>query len=151
MTLLCDIVAGILLGMCYDILKAFRKKIRRPIVNILSDLLFWIQSLLICIWLFLLTGDKQFRFYELFGAGAGFWCYFLTISDYFVKISEKIADFFLFFLKILFTIIKFFAIIVKNGVLFLYRPLKHLMQFGKKGVSSGLAKWKRNVKLMKRI
>ena len=151
MTLLFDILSGMLLGMCYDIFKAFRRKTKAPAVGILLDLLFWGIALVLCVWLFLLTGDRKFRFYELFGMMSGFGVYFLTAGVYFVKISEKIADFFLFFFKFLFTIFKFFAIMIKNGVLFLCKPFGWLLRIGKKGLSNGAKKWKRNWKLMKRI
>lgn len=149
--LLFDALAGIGLGMFYDVLRVFRQRSKRAFTDFLFDLLFWAGTLVICVYLFLLTGDRKFRFYELFGVLTGIFCYFLVISEYFVKISEKIADILLFFLKILFTIIKFFAIITKNGVLFLFTPFLRVKKFGKRKISKGIGKWKQNWKLMKRI
>lgn len=151
MTLFFDILAGLFLGMCYDLFKAFRRKTKASAVGVLLDVLFWVIALLVSIRLFLLSGDRKFRFYELFGLISGFWCYFLTVSKYFVKISGNIADIVLIFLKFLFTILRFFAIISKNGVLFLLKPFGKVIHFGTKRITSGFQKWKRNVKLMKRI
>ena len=151
MILVWDMLAGILLGSCYDLLKAFRKKKNSTLFGVLCDLIFWGISLALCVYLFLLTGDSKLRFYELLGMSSGFSCYFLLFSEYFVRITEKIADFFLFFLKIPFTIIKFFAIMIKNGVLFLLTPLFFVMRLGKKGVKTKIRKFKQNWKLMKRI
>ena len=124
MGLLVYILAGILLGICYELLKAFRKKANLPFVGVIADILFWGCSLAFCIWLFLLTGDRKFRFYEFFGISSGFFFYFWVVSEYFVTISEKIAGIFLFFLRFLFTILKFFGIMIKNGVLFLLKVAK---------------------------
>ena len=151
MILMIDILTGLFLGLCYDIFKAFRHKIKKTIGDILLDLFFWAFALTVCIRLFLLTGDRKFRFYELFGTAAGFCCYFSVFSGYFVTISEKTADFFLFFLKIPFTILKFFAIMIKNGVLFLLSPLIWSFRFGKRTACKGISKMKQNWKLMKRI
>lgn len=151
MILLLDALAGLILGMCYDLLKAFRHKIQTTAGDILFDLSFWLISLWLCIRLFLLTGDQKFRFYELWGLSAGFTIYFLVISEYFVKISEKTVNIFLFFFKIPFTILKFFAIMIKNGVLFLLSPLLCVLHLGKKGIQSGFGKFKQTLKLMKRI
>jgi len=98
-----------------------------------------------------LTGDQKLRCYELFALGSGFSCYFWSISSYFVKISEKIADYFLLFFKIPFTILKFFAIMIKNGVLFLSSPFFRLFRIGKRNFLKGMRKLKHNLKLMKRI
>lgn len=151
MIILLDALAGLLLGACYELCKAFRHKIKKPALDWLSDFLFWMIALSVCVWLFLLTGDKQFRFYEFWGVCAGFVIYFLVISDFFVKISEKIADFFLFFFKIPFTILKYFAIMIKNGVLFLLSPMFRVIHFGKKRMASGMGKLKQTLRLMKRI
>lgn len=151
MLIIVDALAGLLLGMCYDLLKAFRHTIKKKVLDVLLDLTFWGISLGLCIWLFLLTGDKKFRFYEFWGMSAGFVIYFFVISEYFVIISKKIADFFLFFLKIPFTILKYFAIMIKNGVLFLFSPFFRVMHLGKKRMSSGMRKLKQTLKLMKRI
>ena len=151
MMLISDILAGFFLGICYDVCKSFRKRCKKAIGTIFFDLLFWSISLTLCIRLFLLVGDRKFRCYELLGMGSGFSCYFLLISDFFVVISDKIADFFLFFSKKLFTSATFFVIIIKNGVLFLLSPLFFLFRLGKKRFLAGSRKWKRTRKLMKRI
>lgn len=151
MALLMDVLAGILLGMCYDLLKAFRKKIKKPFISAMADICFWGLSLAFGVRLFLLTGDRKFRFYELFGMCVGFFFYFWSVSEYFVGISEIIADIFLVFFRFLFTIVKFFGIIMKNGVLFLLKPFGCVMSFCKKRISRHLKKLKQNRKLMKRI
>lgn len=151
MILMIDILAGFSLGMCYELFKAFRHKIKKTAGDILFDLMFWVFALAICVQLFLLMGDRKFRFYEFFGTAAGFCCYFSVFSGYFVKLSEKTANFFLFFLKIPFTILKFFAIMIKNGVLFLSSPFFRLFRIGKRIFLKGMRKLKHNLKLMKRI
>ena len=151
MTLLIDVLAGTLLGIVYDTLKALRKKIKRPVMSILADIVFWGITLAIGIQLFLLTGDRKFRFYELFGMSAGFFFYFWSLSAHCAGISEKIADIFLFFSRLLFKILKFFGIIGKNGVLFLCKPFGYGIRIGKKHGSRIQKKFKQNWKLMKRI
>ncbi len=151
MTLLLDALAGILLGMCYDLLKAFRQKTKKPVISTAADIFFWGLFLIFGIWLFLLTGDRKFRFYELFGMCVGVFFYFWSVSAYFEGISEKIADIFLIFFRFLFTIIKFFGIIVKNGVLFLCKPFGCVIYFFKKTTSERLKRLKHHWKLMKRI
>lgn len=151
MALIVDILMGLFLGMCYELFKALRKKIGQPFVEMLLDFFFWAVAMFFCVRLFLLTGDRKLRFYELFGVFCGFSCYFGVISAYFVKISEKIAGFFLFFLRTLFTIVKFFAIMIKNGVLLLWLPFGKAIRFFKRILSQGVQKWKQNRKLMKRI
>ena len=61
MALIIDILAGLFLGMCYDLFKAFRHEIKKTIGDILFDFIFWIFALAVCIRLFLLTGDRKFR------------------------------------------------------------------------------------------
>lgn len=151
MSLLLDVLCGLLLGFCYDILKSLRHKLQNKAVSFFLDLLFWGFALGICIFLFLLTGDQKFRFYELFLVGTGLLFYLWSLCGYFVGISEKIAVFFLFFFKLLFTSVRFFAIIIKNGVVFVGKPFGCLMRIGKKWSSKKLHTFKKHRKLMKRI
>ncbi len=151
MSLLFDVLCGLLLGFCYDILKSLRHRLKKPALTLLFDLFFWAFALGLCIFLFLLTGDQKFRFYELFGVSTGVLCYLWSLSKYFVGISGKIAYFFLFFFKLLFTSVKFFAIMIKTGVVFIGKPFCRLIRFGKKWSNEKLQTYKKHRKLMKRI
>ncbi len=151
MSFVFDILCGLLLGFCYDILKSMRHQLKKTALTFLLDLIFWMFALSVCIFLFLLTGDQKFRFYELIGVGIGLLFYLWSLCGYFVGISEKIAYFFLFFFKLLFTSVQFFAIMIKTGVVFIGRPFSRLMRFGKKWSHQKLQTCKKHRKLMKRI
>lgn len=151
MSFVFDVLCGLLLGFCYDILKSIRHQLKKPALTFLLDFMFWIFALGVCIFLFLLTGDRKFRFYELIGVSTGLLCYLWSFGGYFVGISRKIAYFLLFFFKLLFTSVKFFAIMIKTGVVFIGKPFSRLMRFGKIWSRQKLRIYKKHRKLMKRI
>ena len=151
MAFLTDILTGMILGSGYDLLKAIRKKADYTIISIVCDVMFWLFSCGLILFVFFLTNDMKLRAYEFFGILSGVLLYFTVFSAPLGLVYEKIADIFHFFCKILFTSVHFFGIIVKNGVLFLGKPFVWSFRFLKKLLQAPKRAWKENMKLIKRI
>lgn len=146
-----DMASGVLMGGLYDLFRAVRRRSPYPWVNILCDVLYWFLCAGLTLLVLFFTASMKLRGYAFLGIVWGVLLYAWCLSAPLAPFYQKIADILGFFLKILFTIGKFFVIIVKSSVLFLGRPLVWLWR----GLLF-LAAWlgrigKQHRKLIKRI
>lgn len=151
MAFLTDILTGIFLGCGYDFLKAIRTQTNRKAVLAICDILFWSVSCVAVLWVLFVTSDMRLRAYEFFGLLTGLFINFSVLSGFFSPLYKKIAEFLQLFFSFLFTTIRFFGIMIKNGVLFLCKPLVFTLRFVKKLIGKPVRAWKENLRLLKRI
>ncbi|MBQ7950333.1 MAG: spore cortex biosynthesis protein YabQ [Clostridia bacterium] len=151
MAFLIDICAGLLVGFGYDFFGALRHQIDKKKPNAFLDFLFWLFAGGVILTAFFYNSDLKLRAYEFFGILTGIFFYFSVLSNLFIPLHEKIADIFQFFYRILFTSVKWFVIIIKNGLLFLCFPFCRLLHYFKKRLTKLGAILKKHRKLIKRI
>lgn len=148
---LMDIFAGTVLGLGYDFLKAIRRRTTHNAILICCDMLFWLVSCSMILFVFFITSDMKLRAYEFFGLLTGIFLYFALFTRWLFPLCEKIAHFLQLFFKFLFTSLSFFGIIIKNGVLFSVKPLLWIWKWLKRLLGIPIHAWKENLKLVKRI
>lgn len=151
MAFLIDILTGLLVSFFYDLFRSLRHRIQRKKPNAILDILFWLFAGSLILSALFYNSDMALRAYEFLGILTGVFFYFSFLSSLLQPVFEKITGIFDFFSKILFTILRLFGIIIKNGFLFLSMPFRLLARFSKRG----FGKWKTHLwkqrKLMKRI
>ena len=75
------LAAGVLLGLCYDLLRPLRLLPLPRLIGGLADLTFWAAAALLLFACALLLGDGRVRLYMAAGVMAGAAVYFLTLSS----------------------------------------------------------------------
>lgn len=111
-------IIGIIIGLIFDFFKVLRKSFKtNDIVTFTQDLIFLVISGILIIFGIIKLNGGEVRFYLFLGIFFGILIYSLTISNLyviilyeFVKICKKI---FIFFNKILFSVLKVFKNIFK--------------------------------------
>ncbi len=151
MAFLTDILAGFILGCGYDFLKAVRIHTKYKTISAICDLIFWLFSCSMILFVFFITSDMKLRAYEFFGLLTGLFLYFISIARWTFPVYEKITFFLQVFFKILFTSIIFFGIMVKNCVLWITKPLWWVFKRLKWILAFPILAFKENWKLTKRI
>ena len=110
--LLIFIVAGIILGIIFDVFRIIRKEFKTPdFMTYIEDIIFWLISgiiLLFCIFTF---NNGELRLYLFISIILGNILYMLTLSKYFIKISSFFINFIKRILKIPISLIKKIIII----------------------------------------
>lgn len=151
MAFLIDILTGLLVSVCYDLFRSFRHRIQRIKPNAILDILFWLFAGFLILSALFYNSDMALRAYEFLGILTGVFFYFSLLSSPLQPVFKKITGIFQFFSKILFTILRFFGIMIKNGFLFLLTPFRLLARC----IKQCFKKWKtalgKQKKLMKRI
>lgn len=108
-------LCGVVLGIGYDFFKSIRKKLSYDTkISVLCDLLFGIFSVGAVTMVMYFRYSLELRFYRFCGIVCGFSFYFLVLSPLFLKFFNKFINFFEKIFKILFTITKFCAKILKK-------------------------------------
>ena len=98
--LLAFFTAGICIGILFDIFRLSRKAIKTPNILIyIEDVLFWILTGTITLFVIITFTDGQIRLYMILMQILGTLIYFITISKYFIKINTKILNSIKAFLK----------------------------------------------------
>lgn len=126
MEFLADILAGICIAFGYGFSSTFRRRSHRVFFRISFDIIFWIFTSILTLIVLYYTSDMELRAYEFLGILTGVFCYFNFFARLAQPLQEKTADVFQFFLKITFTILRFSAIMIKNGVLCFIWPFRKL-------------------------
>ncbi len=99
--LLSFFLAGISIGILFDIFRITRKSFKTPnIITYIEDALFWILTGLIILATTVICTDGEIRLYMILMLITGAFIYFSLVSKYFININVKI-------LKILKSIFRF--------------------------------------------
>lgn len=87
---LATVYAGLLLGLIYDVYRAFRM-ITKPgkVLLAVFDLFFWIQAALFSFYMFFKVNDGEIRLYAYLGLALGWGLYILTVGSLVVKFLVK--------------------------------------------------------------
>lgn len=107
-------ITGLSIGLLFDFFRAQRKFFRtKDFITNIEDIIFWICSAIIIIYVVLKYTNGEFRLYMLFGILTGLIFYFLLISKIYIKLNlialkyiSAIIKIFLFPIKKLFNFIK---------------------------------------------
>lgn len=102
------VLAGVLIGMVYDLFRVFRK-LTRPsnIVVFVQDIIFWIIVSLILFAILYISNDGAVRVYTFIGAALGAVFFFLTISPMFIKIAVNTIRLLRYSLKVTMRVLSF--------------------------------------------
>ena len=94
-TLFVFCLTGLLIGCVFDLFRILRKDFKTPdFVTYIQDVLFWILSGLIIIYVIYNFSDGEIRLYMILIIMIGIVFYFLTISKLIMGINLKILHFF---------------------------------------------------------
>lgn len=109
-------LTGICIGLLFDFFRIQRKVLRTcDFITYIQDILFWIISGLIIIFVIMKYTNGEIRIYMVFGIILGILIYFLIISKYIMKIFVCILSFLLNIIgKLLFPLKKIYKIIKKD-------------------------------------
>ena len=89
--LLSFFLAGISIGILFDIFRITRKSFKTPnIITYIEDTLFWILTGLIILATTVICTAGQIRLYMILMLITGAFIYFLLVSKYFININVKI-------------------------------------------------------------
>lgn len=110
-------LTGICIGLLFDFFRIQRKVLKTcDFITYIQDILFWIVSGLIIIFVIMKYTNGEIRIYMVLGIILGILIYFLIISKYIMKIFVCILSFLLNIIgKLLFPIKKIYKIIKKAG------------------------------------
>lgn len=93
--LLSFFLAGISIGILFDVFRITRKSFKTPnIIIYIEDALFWILTGLIILTTTVICTDGQIRLYMILMIITGTFIYFLLVSKYFININVKILKIF---------------------------------------------------------
>lgn len=109
-------LTGICIGLLFDFFRIQRKVLRTcDFITYIQDILFWIVSGLIIIFVIMKYTNGEIRIYMILGIILGILIYFIIISKYIMKIFVCILSFLLNIIgKLLFPIKKIYKIIKKS-------------------------------------
>ncbi len=109
-------LTGICIGLLFDFFRIQRKVLKTcDFITYIQDILFWIVSGLIIIFVIMKYTNGEIRIYMALGIILGILIYFLIISKYIMKIFVCILSFLLNIIgKLLFPIKKIYKIIKKS-------------------------------------
>lgn len=109
-------LTGICIGLLFDFFRIQRKVLKTcDFITYIQDILFWIVSGLIIIFVIMKYTNGEIRIYMALGIILGILIYFLIISKYIMKIFVCILSFLLNIIgKLLFPIKKIYKIIKKK-------------------------------------
>ena len=109
-------LTGICIGLLFDFFRIQREVLKTcDFITYIQDILFWIVSGLIIIFVIMKYTNGEIRIYMVLGIILGILIYFLIISKYIMKIFVCILSFLLNIIgKLLFPIKKIYKIIKKS-------------------------------------
>lgn len=82
---------GIIICLLFDIFRALRKAVKTPdFITYIEDILFWIISLTIFIYLTFIINSGEIRLFLFIGLALGGSLYYFTLSKFFMKITVEI-------------------------------------------------------------
>ncbi len=94
-SLLAFFIAGICIGILFDIFRITRKTFKTPnIITYIEDILFWLITGAILLFTIFTFTTGEIRLYMVIFLVFGSFIYFISISKYFIIINTKILCFF---------------------------------------------------------
>jgi spore cortex biosynthesis protein YabQ len=93
-SLLIFTISGIAIGVFFDIFRILRRSFKTSdIITYIEDILFWICSGSLFVYVLFKYNNGEIRNYVVIGLLLGIFFYFTTVSKYFIKISVTIVIF----------------------------------------------------------
>ena len=152
MAFLITMTYGLIIGFVYDFFRVILNNGKKSKLKlVLIDTTFWIISGIALSASFYYSDNMNLRLYQFLGTISGLLLYFLFFSFLISGLHTGIYKIFEFFFKILFTIAKFFAIIMVRILNLIIFPFKRIYKFLKKLVNLTKNKIKINLKLMRKV
>lgn len=88
------IISGFIIGILFDIFRILRKSFNTPdFITYLEDIIFWILTGFILLYILLNFSYGQIRLYNIIGLIIGFILYMILISKTFIKVNVIIINF----------------------------------------------------------
>lgn len=107
-------VTGIVISVIFDIFRVIRKSFKTPnILTYIEDILFWILSGLLIIYVIFHYTTGEIRLYMILMIIIGAIIYFVTISKYFILINSKVINY------------------LKSAILLVTKPFKKICNYAK--------------------
>lgn len=151
------ILAGVVIGFLYDIIRISRKVIKHNHLFItVEDGVYWICVVFLIFFLMMHKNYGEIRFFSIFGSFMGMLFYFLTISPLVNLISNTVIAILkysiLLLLRIIFTPIRLILLLfrkpVKKANNFCQKKVRKLLHFGKVYVKINKNRVVRNAKIL---
>lgn len=119
------ILTGFLIGILFDIFRVLRRSFKTSdIITYIEDILFWIITGLIILYVSFAFNNGQIRGYTLLGLILGGFLYLLIFSNIFIKVMVKILNYIKkivgFILNIVISPIKFVIKIFRKPIHFIF-------------------------------
>ena len=152
MAFIITVITGAAVGFIYDFFRVIiNNGSRRKLKYTLSDIFFWIIAGAVMLSAFYYSDNMNVRLYQFLGIFTGFGVYFLFLSFFLIKIHVGIYKIFHFFFKILFTIVKFFVIIIVRIFKLVSYPFVKMQKISVKFIKIIKDKTNINLKLMRKV
>ena len=152
MAFIITVITGIVIGFVYDFFRVILNNSRKTKVKyVISDIIFWIIAGVFMLYAFYYSDNMNLRAYQFLAVLSGFFTYFLCFSKIFINLHLGIFKLFQFFFKILFTIGKFFVIIIMYILKCISFPFIRLYKFLLKFFKFLRNKVRINIKLMRKV
>ena len=84
-------VAGIGIGIVYQLFAALRKVFESVVFAVCSDIVFWFVAAFVCIFCLVTFNNAQVRAYAVLGFGAGAYLYTQTVGKLFRFLYRRIV------------------------------------------------------------
>jgi spore cortex biosynthesis protein YabQ len=153
MPFLVTVAAGAVLGVVYDFFRVILNNSSKKffLKYAVADFIFWLITGPAVIYSFYRSNGMNLRFYLFLGLFAGFGAYYLLFSHSLAAVYLTIYKIFSFFFKLLFTIVKFFVIIIKKALMFILTPFFFIWKYIVKALKKLVGYFRKNIKLMKKV
>jgi spore cortex biosynthesis protein YabQ len=153
MSFLITVAAGVFLGVIYDFFRVVLNNSPKRIFfkYAAADFIFWLIAGPAVIYSFYRSNGMNLRFYQFLGIFTGIWAYYMLFSRSLEAVYLTIYKIFLFFCKLLFTIAKFFVIIIKKALTFILYPFFFIWKYIVKSLKKLAGYLGKNIKLMKKV
>ncbi len=123
------VLAGVVMGVLYDVFRITRRIVKVPVVLLwIEDILFWLLSSILLFFAIFWLNDGLIRFYQFLGVAVGLCLYMLTLSGVVVSLCVTVY-------KLLRTVVLFLFKLLMYPVRFILWLLGYPARFvGRKSV-----------------
>ena len=144
--------AGAAIGFIYDFFRVLLNSgSKNKLKYAFLDITFWVIAGISLTCSFYYADNMNLRAYQFLGVFLGLFVYFLLFSRFLIKLHIGIYKIFQLFFKILFTIVKFFAIIITHIFKLVSYPFIKIYKFLVKLSKFVKNKININLKLMRKV
>ena len=145
-------LAGILIGLLFDIFRILRKSFRTSdLITLLEDILFWLLAATLFAYTVFKFNNGEIRSYVFLGMALGLTVYLLLFSKIFIKVNVKIIDF---LKKVVHTLFKIILAPTKMILSFirkiLFKPISFIIINIRKNVKNCINKMS-NIKIKRKV